>query len=690
MARMARTRRRSGRPGPVWLAAPGKAATGVSDLLARFHAEAARSLSARASLLLETDPNLRRLTPRWAVGLETLNAAPWRPTAGERRALEHLFAGGTARYWGRLAQRWPQLAAYVPTRGAILAPLGAPHAVGLLVIATTRAARRAALGLAQVLADGLTMALDRQVLRQDLECHRHMHEVLLRLWRTAPSATTLASGLEVVCQDVARLFEAERTTLWWHDRRAHELVAVASSDAAALATALPVATSDERSLVAGAMRRPRAELVPAGPGEAGLRPVITVPLRGRRRALGTLLIEGVAETAASERLLDHADVLGHLLSSTLENLQLFDEVLRSRRELDDTFNSIADLIVVCDRRLTLVRANQAFAARLGRSPDELRERPLASLVGPETGAWLASLDLSEACAPRQPVTRVLDDRALGGTFSMTVCPLLNHEGVTIGVVLTARDVTEQVRLEAERTALSERLSHAEKLAALGQFIAGIAHELNNPLQGILGHIELLRTTGAVPLNLRREFRTIYREAERAAKIVQNLLVFAGSRRLVRRPVRLNALVSRALALRLGAWREAGIELVRDYDEGLPRLMGDPLLLQQALLNILINAEQAVLSTTGPHRIEVTTRYLPEERLATVEIRDTGPGFTPEVLPRIFEPFFTTKEVGRGTGLGLAITYGIVQEHGGTITATNHPDGGAVLRVQLPADRTVVK
>jgi two-component system, NtrC family, sensor kinase len=213
-------------------------------------------------------------------------------------------------------------------------------------------------------------------------------------------------------------------------------------------------------------------------------------------------------------------------------------------------------------------------------------------------------------------------------------------------------------------------------------VAGIAHELNNPLQGVLGHLELMRATGAFPKAVRRDVQTIYREADRAAKIVRNLLVFAGSRRLVRKRVSVNAALARVFALRASALRAENIELVHDKTDNLPRVKADPLMLQQALLNIVLNAEQAI-GMNG--RIETRKALLENPPRILVEIRDTGPGLRPDVLPRIFEPFYTTKEVGKGTGLGLAIAYGIIQEHGGQISAANHPDGGAVFSVHLPVE-----
>jgi signal transduction histidine kinase len=200
---------------------------------------------------------------------------------------------------------------------------------------------------------------------------------------------------------------------------------------------------------------------------------------------------------------------------------------------------------------------------------------------------------------------------------------------------------------------------------------------------VLGHLELLKATGAFPRQLRREVQTIYREADRAAKIVRNLLVFAGSRPLTRRRVSLTGVLQKVLVLRQDALRAQDIEVVRHYDERLPRVPSDPLLLHQAFLNIVMNAEQAIAAAGRPARIEIATRHDPEAKRVIVTVRDTGTGIPADVLSHIFEPFYTTKEVGQGTGLGLAIAYGIVQEHGGHIAAVNHPEGGAVFTVELP-------
>jgi two-component system NtrC family sensor kinase len=207
---------------------------------------------------------------------------------------------------------------------------------------------------------------------------------------------------------------------------------------------------------------------------------------------------------------------------------------------------------------------------------------------------------------------------------------------------------------------------------------------------VLGHLELLIELTEAARPVRRELKQIYQDADRAAKIVRNLLVFTGSHRMTRKRVHIDRVLTRALASRRASLQRASIEVTRRQATELPAIVGDPLLLQQALLNILINAEHAVVEGRGPRRIEVASSTDDARAQVSLTVRDTGPGIPPEVLPRIFDPFFTTKDVGQGTGLGLAITYGIVQEHGGSISASNAPDGGAIFRLDLPSAELVVK
>ncbi len=186
--------------------------------------------------------------------------------------------------------------------------------------------------------------------------------------------------------------------------------------------------------------------------------------------------------------------------------------------------------------------------------------------------------------------------------------------------------------------------------------------------------------------MRPTLRRIYQEGDRAAKIVRNLLVFTGSQRMSRQKLRVERVLSRALTSRAASLRRSRVDVRRHIAADVPSISGDALLLQQALLNILINAEHAIVATGAGGRIDACIDAAPGGDTVRLAIQDSGPGIPPEILPRIFDPFFTTKDVGQGTGLGLAITYGIVQEHGGSIQAENAPEGGARFTIEFPAAR----
>jgi signal transduction histidine kinase/CheY-like chemotaxis protein len=249
-----------------------------------------------------------------------------------------------------------------------------------------------------------------------------------------------------------------------------------------------------------------------------------------------------------------------------------------------------------------------------------------------------------------------------------------------------RDVSERRKLEEETRDLYQQLLQAEKMAVLGQTISGVAHELNNPLASILMWAERMARKQATP-EIRQGLDTILHEAERAARIVRHLLTFARKRHSTRATVDVNDVVRDTLALRQHEQRLGNIALIDALAVGLPHVFADPHQLQQVLLNLVINAEQAMTTTAGRGTLVVRTWHDGERDVVLLEVSDDGPGLAPEVLPRIFDPFFTTKEVGQGTGLGLTVAYAIVQEHGGAISAHSAPGEGATFRIELPTAST---
>jgi len=232
--------------------------------------------------------------------------------------------------------------------------------------------------------------------------------------------------------------------------------------------------------------------------------------------------------------------------------------------------------------------------------------------------------------------------------------------------------------------LEGKLLQTEKMAALGHLVSGIAHELNNPLTAIMGYAQLLLGHGLAPAQ-RAEADKVYQEAERARRIVKNLLFFARETRTERTRVDVNEIIERTLALRSYELRVENIAVEMALDLALPPTMADPYQLQQVVLNLLVNAEQALLEDRGRGRITLQTRQAsgPRGPRLLLEVSDDGPGIPAAHASRLFDPFFTTKAPGVGTGLGLSIVYGIVQQHGGEVAFENLAEGGVKFTVDLP-------
>ena len=352
-----------------------------------------------------------------------------------------------------------------------------------------------------------------------------------------------------------------------------------------------------------------------------------------------------------------------------------DTLARSEARYRHLVESASDAIVTLDANGRFTTVNHAAENISGYKRDEL------------VGQWFAPMlpddDLPKALGHFQ--------QALSGETGLFESQFYRKDGEirTISITYSTPQKDEEVlcliRDVTDQKMLQEQLIQSEKMSAIGQLVSGVAHELNNPLAGISAFAQLLLAEKRFPPDQRTAAETIYSEARRASRIVQNLLTFARQHKAEKGPTAINQVLDDTLELRGYELRVRGIDVRREYDESLPDTMADAHQLQQVFLNLITNAEQAMEQRDGHHhRLTVRTRRSGEA--IRIEVEDTGAGIPANLIERIFNPFFTTKPTGSGTGLGLSISLGIVREHEGKIWAENAQQGGARFLVELPVSQ----
>ncbi len=407
--------------------------------------------------------------------------------------------------------------------------------------------------------------------------------------------------------------------------------------------------------------------------QTGIRSVVHLPLLQDDRVLGFLkfgLSHPIFSLDTSHWFLTR---LGEHISLAIYTTQKQEAHQKEEKMWRHIFDSIQMGISVHDKNWNIQLANKATLDLLGTSE--------SNLLGKKCYAVFHRMDRPIKVCPylkllqsRKPESSIMDVFGDGRQFQVSCYPRFDKKNQIEGYIHIVRDVTKELQMQ-------KQLLQQEKLATMGEIIAGVAHELNNPLTGIIGFSELLLEDPNLPGNIREDLRTIHGEAERSRRIVQNLLLFARQTPAEKEAIEVHSAIEKAIALIEYDLKSRGILIKRRFDENGLTIFADYFQIQEVILNLISNAAQAI--DGSGHGGEIEIRTAEDEKNVLISVSDTGPGIPSENLKKIFDPFFTTKPVGKGTGLGLAISYGIIQEHGGVISVQSELGKGTTFTIRLP-------
>jgi two-component system NtrC family sensor kinase len=374
-----------------------------------------------------------------------------------------------------------------------------------------------------------------------------------------------------------------------------------------------------------------------------------------------------------------------LIGVAIAHDQTVSELRDSEARFRGILESPLDGIITIDEQGIIVEFNRAAVAMFGVARHRAIGAKIRDIIIPERlqPAHDAGMARYLATSDRRILNRRIEVTALRGEEEFPAELTVTSTRIGGRALFTAhvRDLTQQKEAAREITRQRDRLYQSEKMSALGSLLAGVAHELNNPLSIVVGQALLLEEDGSG--ESARRAAQIRTAAERCGRIVKSFLAMARQRGPEKEPVDLNQTVRSALELVGYGIRSAGIEVRLDLADDLPRFSADPDQLGQVVTNLLLNAQQALKDMPQPRRLRISTRHKPAQSQLRLVIRDNGPGIPPKLRSRVFEPFFTTKPVGGGTGIGLSICHAVVSAHGGSIEVDETSGGGATFTIRLP-------
>ncbi|MGE5173555.1 MAG: ATP-binding protein [Betaproteobacteria bacterium] len=420
----------------------------------------------------------------------------------------------------------------------------------------------------------------------------------------------------------------------------------------------------------------------------GIRSTLSIPL-SHDRMLGVFNFDSTVPSKYSEKDLELLLPVAKHIAIALENALLFEEISKEKKEWERTFDAITDMVWIEDGKQQVIRANYTLLMKTGFSKKEIADKNCAELLD-KIGITVTRCLCSETLTGKRPSFQELKSGG-GSIFHFWAYPLIDEEGRLYAIVHYLKDVTSQKRLE-------QQLIRSDKLASLGTLVAGIAHEINNPLGIIAGFSEaLLDRAKEKELTNVKEFedfpeylKTIHYEIFRCKSILKSLLEFARPSGGTFREIDINELIKEVLLLLQHRTARLKHTITLHLDREVPKIYADAGSLRQLLMNLLLNAIYftpeggSIFIKTEPDETSQVSACNECPSRIRLSVRDTGSGIPEYLIDKVFDPFFTTKPVGEGTGLGLTICHKIVEEHGGAIDVESEPGKGAAFIITLPS------
>ncbi len=388
-----------------------------------------------------------------------------------------------------------------------------------------------------------------------------------------------------------------------------------------------------------------------------------------------------AEVSASPIRDNYGNVkqIVHVSRNVTERRAMEEEIRKSEEFLKTIFTSMSDGMVITDLNGKILKVNDYFCKLLGYKSEELIGQFGIKYYPEKNGNKIKESFNKFKKEQIADTIWELDLFAKSGELipvSSRRTLLKDKNGNPFAVMAVFRDMREMRKLQ-------EQLFQAEKLSATGGLIAGVAHELNNPLTGVIGYSELLMKDINLTEKAAQRIKIIYEQSNRCKNIISNLLKFARKYNASKSEVSINEIIDSTLALNLYEMESGGIKVIKDLKRDIPKVFGDMNHLQSVILNLTQNAHHSLLEKKEGERIlKIKSDYIDDKII--IKVSDTGTGITEENIKKIFDPFFTTKEVGKGTGLGLSISHGIIKDHGGNIAVKSNNGEGTTFIVELPA------